>query len=177
MDRDLRGEMKTSCCPEYEDLVRLDVYGELEGPEAEAWRLHLESCPGCRAERARLVRIVEAAGEILRPGTRSDGEEAALTGRIMERLERDGQGTAPAWGSSRSLAWAAGGLALVLMVTGWLWMGPDHRLPPEQTVATLDLRAGGGSDDQEILRNLELLEDLETVEQVVRAIDRPEIHL
>ena len=168
-----------TCCPEHLDRVWLDVHGELEGREAEDWQRHLEECPDCRAERARLARLLEAAGEALEPEPLSAEAEADLKKRILERLEpeleRQREGSVrPAF---RPAAWAAGALALAVLVSGWLWLDWGGEGPPLQTVATLEREAAANPEDREILRNLGLLENLEVVEKVVKVIDQREIQL
>ncbi len=167
-------------CPEHLDDIWLDVHGEMEPAKQEAWQAHLRVCPGCREERERTARLLEAAGEVLRAGSARPGEEAALRRRILDRLNRE-RGRAGGPGGRflprPALAWPLAALGLAALVSGWLWLGPDKGADPRQTATALETETGADQDDKEILRNFGLLEELEVVEKVVRVVDRRDVRL
>ena len=44
-------------CSDYQEMLLLDVYGELNPAERRAWENHLSTCEHCRKEKEQLVAI------------------------------------------------------------------------------------------------------------------------
>src|SRR5512140_369172 len=97
-----------------EQLLDL-AYGELGKREARALRAHLEGCPGCRAELARMTATrsaMSALPEELAPGR---GEAILLAAAREVARERRPRPLLPSWVWSVSVG--AVGLAAVALLT------------------------------------------------------------
>lgn len=161
-----------------QEALLLDVYGELPAGDRPAWESHLEGCAGCREERQRLVQMLLAARKAMpAPGVLPQ-ETKALQECITRR-----------WTAARSTRWWHGLFlamplrpvpalvvgCLLLAAVGWFGLrGFQTRLlngpvakTPEQVMVT----------DLEILENLDLLEEMDDVEKVVRVVDQRDIVL
>jgi anti-sigma factor RsiW len=158
-------------CREHKESLLLDVYGELGFKERAEWGRHLEDCPGCREERRKMLRFLGRIKEsTLAPGLSPDKADAlsrAVRGRLSGR-EAD-----PTWWD-RMVPFPAHALAAVataccvLVLSGWLalkWLETPFRGPGNAGEIQLS------QTDLEVIRNLELLEELETLRKLVNVVD------
>lgn len=168
-------------CPEYEEILLLDLYGELDpGPHAR-WRSHLAACPACEAEMQRMRQLVGEVRVRLTPPPL--GTEA--TDRLV-RAARESLVT------GRKSAWSG-------WSTGWRWLSGPWRF--STALATVCLFAAlisvftlgnfqgflhqNGSSGQErgqklapeeleIIRNLDLLKQFDSLQRLVQTLDEPD---
>jgi predicted anti-sigma-YlaC factor YlaD len=120
-----------------DETLILHYYGELPAEEGSGADTHLAACAACRAEYARLQRVLAAVNTAPVP-ERAPGYEADVWARLQPRLpdRRPSWWAALAWRPGR---WAlAGGLAALVLaafVAGRFW---PARPSPEGTLAVSD---------------------------------------
>ncbi|MGE4580320.1 MAG: anti-sigma factor [Desulfuromonadales bacterium] len=144
----------TGRCPEEE--LTLYYYGELEPDERRAIEKHLEGCAACRQQLAALEPLLGALPKpVIGLGTE---EKQRFSTQVMERLDRQQK--------RRFLPLFGGGLAtaaavlLLLLNTG----SPPDLAPPAGNngmVAELE-----GLPEMELLRNLDILEEFELLQEL-----------
>jgi anti-sigma factor RsiW len=165
-------------CAARKETLLLDVHGELPASERPAWQRHLDICPGCRRERQELVRVLDGVREAIPSPTLSPEHAKAL----RELVTRG-------WRANRAPAWWQGlffgmrlrpvptlvAVGLLLAVVGWFGL---HELrtvydtlrspeAPKQVIVS----------DAEVIENLDLLEQMDDIEKVVRLVDHRDIVL
>lgn len=165
--------MKT--CSHYQALLWAAVHGELPPAERPALDDHLADCSACRHEKERLTQVLQSTKAVLAPPERSAAEQAELTRRIRRALAADRQRQVgwrrflPTPGAWRLPALAAAGTAVALLV--WLALPGVQPQPPMRTAATPAQEEPALYEDIEILNNLDMLEELEDIQRLVRVVD------
>ena len=158
-------------CIDRDEVLLLDVYGELSEEERAEWERHLEQCSGCREERQKMLRFINRIKEEMPPPPFSHQKAGALSRAVQKRLhERE---TGSRWwerlipAPSRTLA-AAAAACCVVVLSGWLalkWF--EAPSPPPDTQAEAKI----SGKDIEIIKNMDLLEDLDTLRKLVQVVD------
>jgi anti-sigma factor RsiW len=165
-------------CADREEVLLLDVHGELSPGDRPAWERHLEICNACRGERQRLVQVLNGAREAMPVPPILPEETKAL----QQSLTRG-------WMGDRSRPWWHGlflGIplrplpvlataCLVLVAMGWFalqWVQSrslTRSVPePHEQIMVSNL---------EVLENLDLLEEMDDIEKVVQVVDQRDIAL
>lgn len=160
-----------AACSEYKETLLLDVYGELGYKERADWEQHLEKCLSCREERQQMLRFLGRIKESsLTPELSPEKADAlswAVKGQVSGR-----QGDSRWWDRmvpfpARTLG-AVAAVCCVVVLSGWLalkWFEAPSRGPGPAGEIQLSQK------DLEVIRNLELLEELETLRKLVHVID------
>lgn len=159
-------------CRNQNETLMLDVLGELhDSNERRMWEDHLRVCDGCRRERGRMLQLLgkvrEAGMPPELPATRADTMAAAVGWRLRnERLARPEK-------TGRRIrllpALAAGCALLVVVAVGYRLQ--DHFFDPE---GAGDLSAELQTQDLEIIKHLDLLKDMDTIEKLIHVVDLPD---
>lgn len=159
-------------CRAYKESLLLDVYGELGFKERAEWERHLEGCPSCREERRKMLLFLDRIQQSTQAPELSPERAEALSHALQARApgretnSRRWERMVP-FAPARALA-AVTAACFLVVISGWLaltWFerpasGPDISGEIQLTQREL-----------EVIRNLELLEELETLRKLVHAID------
>ena len=163
-------------CTNRDEVLLLDVYGELSDVERAEWERHLEQCSGCREEREKMLRFIDRIKQEMPPPPWSYEKAGALPRAIKTRLHE--RGTASRWwarmvpATSRTPA-AVAAACCVVVLSGWLalkWFEAPSPHPGAPTEAQIS------REDIEIIKNMELLEDLETLRKLVQVVDHKDVN-
>jgi anti-sigma factor RsiW len=168
-------------CPDRQDTLMLDVYNELRPEERSAWQRHLASCRACREERERLAGLlnrVQAAAAVPRL---SSAAAESLTRAVIRDLEAGRKPRRRFFGLTITTLPALAAAALTFFVVGWFGV---HKLTQKpQEIASTPSRALMAREENvivqniELMENLDLLQDIEVVEKLVRVVDQRDIAL
>ena len=165
-------------CKDMEEILWLDVYGELPSGELSAWQNHLEVCEGCRKERERLRRLIHRMREIMHSPEVSRREQTTLINAVRRQLKEDrerGRWLAGLMRRPMKAIPAMTAACLLIAALGWFGLkefetslhGPDTAgRPSEQQMIARNV---------DILKNLELLEEMDTIEKLVRLDDEKDV--
>jgi hypothetical protein len=161
--------MQAACRNQNETLM-LDVLGELHDSSVRRmWEDHLRACDGCRRERSRMLQLLgkvrEAGMPPELPAERADSMATAVGWRLRnERLARSGKTT------SRRIrlipALAAGCAFMVMLAVGYRLQ--DRLVGP---VGGGDISAELQGQDFEVVKHLDLLKDMDTIEKLIHVVD------
>jgi hypothetical protein len=160
-------------CPERKEELMLDVLGELDPGMRSSWEQHLRTCEGCRMEKARLETIFSGLRQSPMPLPLTPAETHRMTLQLhngltagrqsmswWDRLRRRPQVWLPA------LAAACGVLFLAVFL-GYRLPNLGRLLPGSR----LDISRQLPQDEREIVRNLDLLKNFNTLEKLIRVVD------
>lgn len=161
-------------CTHYQDTLVLDVYGELHPHERPEWEKHLEQCEPCRLERERLLTLIGTVkAAMFLPGAAS--AQAGELPVALKRAWREGLEKNP----SRKLGWvtparfapALAAACLVIAVAGWFSFQEFRQTPILQKGLHAVIEEQLAFEDLEVVKNLELLEEMKDVEKLVEVLD------
>jgi len=156
-------------CAHHKETLVLDVHGELTPDERTAWHRHLVECEDCRRERERLLALVDKTKKELCVPPLSSEEEQLLSSSVLRTLR-----TAKPEPRPKKVGWLlAPALAacMVVVVAGWFGL----KNLGSGTVAVRSVPVSEEQiirNNQELLENMELLQEMDSVEQLVRLLDK-----
>ncbi len=138
---------------ERERFIILDLGEELEPSLRAEWKSHLLTCQECRMEWSRFKGIIDKVKELSQKESLSKGESTRMLEEIIQRAGH----------KRRSILKPAIVLASLLLVVflGMFFYERNEIL--ETRVAKEDL---------EVIKNLDLLKELETIEKIVKIVDK-----
>ncbi len=167
------------CCPEYEELLFLDTYGELDPGSRSRWKAHLASCPACKEESLRMLRLVARVKETLTPPPLPSAASTAWIRMARESLIAESpawswrvrQWFSRPWRFSTALATACVFFGLVSLLSFGPFQGIFHR---HGTSGQDSLQGLGSEEEVEIINHLDLLRQLDELQRLVRTLDEPD---
>jgi hypothetical protein len=140
----------------------LDVLGEpMDSQLRRDWDSHVASCEGCRREREQLARVlgrVRRAGE---PPALSVRQADAMARHVGWRV-RNERLTTRAAPRRRATIWRSLAAACALLVVIVVGYRAQERLFPEPLADLQDI---------EVIKNLDLLREMDTIEKLVEVVD------
>jgi len=161
--------MQAACRNQNETLM-LDVLGELNDTSVRRmWEDHLRACDGCRRERGRMLQLLGKVREVGMPpelpAERADSMAAAVGWRLRnERLAR------PEKTIRRRIrlvpALAAGCAFMVIVAVGYRLQ--DRLFGP---LGGGDISVELQEQDFEVVKHLDLLKDMDTIEKLIHVVD------
>jgi anti-sigma factor RsiW len=155
-----------AACSDHKEMLVMDVHGELAPEERIAWEGHLRECADCRSERESLCAIIRNAKEVGAVLPLSAQDEKLFSNAVQRSLRTNKPDARP----KRVGWWLAPVFAacMVVVVAGWFSLRGPGTLSktaariPEETI----------SNDEELLENMDLLQEMESVEQLVNLLDK-----
>lgn len=158
-------------CPEHENTLWMDVYGELGPGERANWETHLSGCSACRRERIHAMQMVGRIQEACAPPPL---EEMAID-QAVERIAAESTATRrPSPTPKRWLFVPArvipvAAAACILLISAILFTLTSETPAPDQRMAAVaDIHERLQTEDLEVIRNLELLTEFEAIQQLVQ---------
>jgi len=152
-------------CPDRNETLMLDLYGELEPEAALRWEGHLESCDDCRRERRRLQTLIGRIRDADAAAALTPQESSALRAELHRR-------TAPVQNrflQPRSFLRGLPALAAAAMLVLAVWVFQE-RTPAPPAVPTVDIYRQLSEEDLEVIRNLDMLKQFQTIEKLSRVV-------
>jgi len=163
-------------CRDYHESLILDVFEELDPDSRKDWGNHLDGCGACRLERTRLFALLEEMKKRANPPELSETGVERFAQLISWQLRNEsiqaGLKQPPhATVLRRIPAMAAFCLLLALGAVLWVRSG-DRFFQPGQTD---EQRAEMAlpKQDLDVIKNLDMLKDMETIQTLVQTIDEP----
>jgi anti-sigma factor RsiW len=163
-------------CKDYYESLMLDVMGEPDPETRNHWENHLDGCGACRSERKRLMTLLEEMRKRANPPELPETEVERFSQRISWTLTNEkiqaGLKQPPRTTVLRRIP-AMAALSLLLAFGAVLWYrAGDRFFQPGQTD---EQRAEMAlpKQDLDVIKNLDMLKDMETIQTLVQTIDQP----
>lgn len=150
-------------CLDQQETLWLDVYGELASENRSTWEKHLEGCKLCREERDRLLGLFEKVKEEMTVPSLSHLNAVALRNAVTRRIKDQHDRSwwrKPFLGGYIKPVHALAACCLLLVALGWFGLKGSQYTTPLKTISGL------GSEEQLIVKNLDLLENLDMLEEM-----------
>jgi anti-sigma factor RsiW len=162
-------------CPEYKEAVILDAHGELDSSARAVWETHLQTCRACQEERLRLLKMLGGLKETLRHPAIPQGQSESLVKSVRVSLSREKK-AAGGWRdlfSGRPLRLMPAMASLCVLVIALSIFGLRSVQGPSRIQTESDSKPWGElkAEDLEIIRNMDLLREMDWVQRLVQAID------
>jgi hypothetical protein len=156
-----------ACRIHHETLI-LEATGELNDDGLrQRWKAHLDVCPACRTEKERLTRLIGKMRDTATPDELSGVAAHLMAMRVLREVRRPdprrrGSGWLPRF--------APVGVSLLVLVAGVVYYFQDH-FPGTDKMADLRIEEQVPSQDIEVIRQLDFLRNLDTIEKLVHVVD------
>jgi hypothetical protein len=166
-----------SACEDQKSTIMLDVYGELKDEERARLEQHLEICEGCRKEKWQMLEVIGQIKATMETPELSATEAKKMTKTITRKLNwaRNLKWWSPIFTYSPSrlipAVAAASILIVIASILGYNTFFANNQFQPTTSIQTEQLSA----QDFEIIKNLDLLRDMEALHKLVQAVDQSPI--
>jgi len=165
-------------CPNHQETLWLDVYGELDPVKRSVWEQHLETCAGCREERQRLLGLLDRVKDQMTPPQLPPKKASALSWSIKRGL-REQQATPQWWkgllGEPNRLIPSLVAVSLVFVALGWFTINKVYGPSSLQKFSSPKSEEQMVVKDSEVINNLDLLEEMDTLRKLVQVVDNRDI--
>ena len=165
-------------CPNHQETLLLDVHGELDPVKRSVWERHLETCAGCREERQRLLGLLDRVRDEMDPPQLSPKRASALSWSIKRGL-REQQSSSRWWkghlGKPNRLIPSLALVSLVFLALGWFTLNKVYDPSSLQKFSGHKAEEQVVVKDLEVINNLELLEEMDTLRKLVQVVDNRDI--
>ena len=162
-------------CPDRHDTILLAAFGELSAAELEGWERHKTVCPACRDEYAALLRLLARIKEAMPAPELSEKSARSILWSVKQGLKKERE-KSPWWKEwfvrPGRLVPALATACIVLIAFGWFGLDSMRApsTPHEGVGPTVENQAL--VRDLEVIKNIEFLEEMDTVQELVDKLDR-----
>lgn len=164
-------------CTKYKETLFLDIHGELSPQKQVVWREHLAACAPCREERQRMANLLVQTKEAFPSPTLRPGEAKRMWSHFRDAQDHGENAWWRRKGTMRKLVPVALAAAVVLVFAGGLKVREFRSLLPfgQDIKVAADLEEPNRAVDLEIIENLELLEEMDSLQKLVQVVDQREM--
>ena len=160
-------------CHDQKTNLLLDVYGELDEEARAGLNHHLETCDDCRQERQQILSMLRKVKTTMDPPELSAAEARILTDNIKLKL-KNGHKIKQWWQDSISQPMrfipALAATCILIFIVGIIGYS-KLKDGTEFNVSTIIQAEQLTEKDLEIIRNLDLLKEMDAIQKLVRVVD------
>lgn len=160
-------------CHDQKTNLLLDVYGELDEEARVSLDHHLETCDDCRQERQQILGLLRKVKTTMDPPELSVAEARILTDNIKLKL-KNGHKIKRWWQDSISQPMrfipALAATCILIVIVGIIGYS-KLKDGTEFNVSTIIQAEQLTEKDLEIIRNLDLLKEMDAIQKLVRVVD------
>jgi hypothetical protein len=160
-------------CTDRNEQVMLDVYGELDAGARSALEDHLSTCADCRREKESLTAMLGQVRQAMVPPPLSMQDSAAIVRKVQDRLavfRLPGGRRQPV--KEKRVLWIPALAAACVLVLVAIFVGYERSGNIAQPVAQrIDISQKLPENEEEIVKNLDLLKNFNTLEKLSQVVD------
>ena len=154
-------------CRMYHETLSLDATGALiDDGLRRQWEAHLAACSACRVEKERLTRLLGKMRETATPAELSGAEAHLMAMRVLREVHRPTERRMGGW--LPRFAPVAAGLAVLVAASVYYF---QDRFSGADKMADLRIEDQVPLQDIEVIRQLDFLKNLDTIEKLVNVVD------
>lgn len=160
-------------CTDRNEQIMLDVYGELDAGARSAWEDHLRACADCRREKESLTALLGQVRQAMVPPSLSMKDSAAMVRRVQDGLAVFRlPGSRRQFVKEKRALWLPALATACVLVLVAIFVGYERSGNIEQPVAQrIDISQKLPENEEEIVKNLELLKNFNTLEKLSQVVD------
>jgi len=162
-------------CPDYKETLWLDVYDELDPNERLSWERHLEACEACREERKQLLGMIQSVKEAVPSSELSHERAQAIASSIKRKMNNEREDIwwrKNLFGTSNWLIPAFATACLLIVALSWFSLKEFKKPAAVQMISDLALEEQIISEDLDVIINLDILQEMEMLEKLVKLLDK-----
>jgi hypothetical protein len=160
-------------CRNQNELLMLDALGELNDPRMRRdWEDHLKACSGCRRERARMLNLLSKVKHAGMPPELSAEQADAMAKSISWKLRNER--IKPFQETPRRIRFVpvlAAACAIIAVVVVGYHFQEQNSDPTKEMAMSPEFMP---PQDLEVIKHLDLLKDMDTIEKLMHVVDVPE---
>lgn len=160
-------------CTDRSEQIMRDVYGELDAGARSAWEDHLRTCADCRREKESLTTMLGQVRQAMAPPPLSMKDSAAMIRRVQDGLAvfRLPGGRRQPVKKKRS-PWIPALATVCVLAFVAIFVGYERSGNIEQPVVQrIDISQKLPENEEEIVKNLDLLKNFNTLEKLSQVVD------
>jgi hypothetical protein len=166
-----------SACLNKEKILLLDVHGGLDPQERAAWEKHLQTCDGCLDEKKRTLQLLENIKQTIEMPVFDSKTDDIFTRKLMNKLH-----TRKITNKKR-VKWpsiwlrpfpALAGACIIILVIGIYSLKMLHTTSGNHYQADSNLAEMISTEELEIITNLDMLNDMDSIRKIVELVDYSE---
>jgi hypothetical protein len=162
-----------AACPDRNDLLMLDVYKELDAAACSELDKHLKTCDDCSREKERLEAILGLVKEKAVSSPLTMMESATLVKGVQRKLASPRPGRR--WQEffrAKPALWLPAAATVCLLVLLTTYVAYDRfDMSGRPVVPKLDISKQLPENDVEIIQNLDLLKNFNTLEKLSQVVN------
>jgi hypothetical protein len=160
-------------CPERKDKLILDVYGEMDARQRTDWEKHLAACEACRLEKEKLLELLQASKQSSALADLSPEETQALSDSIVRKLRNEKPDHWWEWVfmANRRLTPSMAAACILILFLGWFGLNNFNSSDKVSNTSQIVLDEKIMVTDEELLENLDMLQEMEALEKLVKLLD------
>jgi hypothetical protein len=161
-------------CSEQERSFWMDIHGELGPEDRDVWETHLAVCDACREEKAIAVRMMGQIKAVLIPPPLPHTALTAGVDRIAEKSRKQkapSPAPKPRWFMPAAVRPAFAAVCLLLVAIGIFSVKSYVPNAGQPSIPVANLTETLPKEDLEVIENMELLEEFETIQQLVQVME------
>ncbi len=160
-------------CIDRNEQVMLDVYGELDAGERSAWEDHLRTCADCRREKENLTAMLGQVRQAMAPPPLSMRDSVAMVRQVQDRLAVFRLPGGPRqFVKGKRASWIPVLATACVLVLVAIFVGYERSGTIDQPVVPrIDISQNLPEIDEEIVKNLDLLKNFNTLEKLSQVVD------
>ena len=162
-------------CAEYKESLLLDVYGELDPRELQAWEMHINGCEQCCEERKRVLRLIQTIKASMPAPVLSPPKAMALTASALRKLGKEQE--EPWWrklsaGMPQRLIPAIATAAVLVILVSWVTFRELKKPAPSTMASNRTAQEQLIPKDLDVIDNLEMLKEMDELTKLVQLLDK-----
>jgi hypothetical protein len=163
-------------CRHQKETIMLDVYGELGAEARGRLENHLATCEACRQEHRHLENLIANLNSTMAPAQLAPEEVTRLAATVgaMLKKERERKWWQPnlaLYGPKQLIPAMAAACVIIVISAIWIYSNVFNinEFQPTASLQEKQLLV----NDLEIIENLDLLKEMEAIQKLVKAVDKP----
>ena len=167
-----------SACLDKEKTLLLDAYEELDPQELAAWEKHIQTCDGCLHEKNRIYKLLRDIKQSIDQPDFNSKMEKILAENITHKVRKKKEAGIKRKKKPGKILWPLPAMAaacIVVLVIGTYSFKIFQTASKNHYQEDSNLAEMISTEELEIISNLDMLKDMDSISKIVQLVDHSEI--